>query len=149
MEQENSPFLCIRTSPETINYNCIAWAMEEDFRWWWPDAMGNYYWPEDVPRKEVLDNFIRAFSKFGYEKCSNGQLEVNYKKVAIYINDKNVPSHAARQLPNGRWTSKLGPSFDVEHDFINGWNDLVDIVGKYSFNTLPYGKLGAILRKKI
>ena len=27
----------------------------------------------------------------------------------------DVPTHAARQLPNGWWTSKLGPSFDIEH----------------------------------
>jgi hypothetical protein len=26
-----------------------------------------------------------------------------------------VPKHAARQLPNGRWTSKLGVSEDIEH----------------------------------
>ncbi|MCI0637958.1 MAG: hypothetical protein L0Y72_23715 [Gemmataceae bacterium] len=27
-----------------------------------------------------------------------------------------MPTHAARQLPTGRWSSKLGPSEDIEHD---------------------------------
>jgi len=27
-----------------------------------------------------------------------------------------VPTHAARQLENGRWTSKLGELEDIEHD---------------------------------
>jgi hypothetical protein len=26
-----------------------------------------------------------------------------------------VPKHAARQLPDGRWTSTLGPGEDLEH----------------------------------
>ena len=30
-----------------------------------------------------------------------------------------VPTHAARQLANGWWTSKLGPSFDIEHIDLN------------------------------
>ena len=26
-----------------------------------------------------------------------------------------VPTHAARQLPDGKWTSKLGPFEDIKH----------------------------------
>jgi hypothetical protein len=36
------------------------------------------------------------------------------EKVALYAVDA-VPTHAARQLPNGWWTSKLGPNVDIEH----------------------------------
>jgi hypothetical protein len=28
--------------------------------------------------------------------------------------------HAARQLPTGRWTSKLGKAVDIEHDTPEG-----------------------------
>ncbi|MCG8587287.1 MAG: hypothetical protein MI757_21490 [Pirellulales bacterium] len=28
-------------------------------------------------------------------------------------------THAARQLPDGRWTSKLGKAEDIEHDSAN------------------------------
>ena len=28
------------TSPTEISYNCIAWAANEDTRWWWPAQGG-------------------------------------------------------------------------------------------------------------
>lgn len=45
-------------------------------------------------------------------------LEPGFEKIAIYA--KNVagkfePKHAARQLDNGCWTSKLGQADDIEH----------------------------------
>jgi hypothetical protein len=42
-------------------------------------------------------------------------LEDGYEKVALYGNTF-LYSHAARQLPNGKWSSKLGRSEDIEHD---------------------------------
>lgn len=27
------------TSPDTIDYNCVAWAAEDQEKWWWPDPM--------------------------------------------------------------------------------------------------------------
>jgi hypothetical protein len=41
-------------------------------------------------------------------------VEPGYEKVALYAL-AGLPKHAARQLPGGRWTSKLGPLEDVEH----------------------------------
>ncbi len=35
--------------------------------------------------------------------------------VALYLQDGR-PTHAARQLPNGKWTNKLGQDVDVVHD---------------------------------
>jgi hypothetical protein len=37
------------------------------------------------------------------------------EKIAIYVRS-DIPSHVARQLPNGKWTSKLGLREDIEHD---------------------------------
>jgi hypothetical protein len=37
------------------------------------------------------------------------------EKICLYAKN-GKPTHAARQLSNGRWTSKLGPDEDVEHD---------------------------------
>ena len=34
---------------------------------------------------------------------------------ALFADAADRPTHAAKQLPNGRWTSKLGRSQDVEH----------------------------------
>jgi len=102
------------TSPADIQYNCIAWAASENDVWWWPDPMLVKYWPEDVPRLETLDSFIQAFSTKGYAPCSDGQVESGFEKVALYaLNSK--PTHAARQLSDGNWTSKLGGHCDISH----------------------------------
>ncbi len=104
------PFLA--TSPTTPLYNCIAWAYEDPTRWYWPNDMS--FWPENIQREESIDAFIQLFIERGYKVCTTGDLEAGYKKIAIY--EKNgVPTHAARQLNDGFWTSKLGMSLDVSH----------------------------------
>lgn len=103
------------TSPDTIDYNCVAWAAEDTQRWWWPDPMRESYWPVNVPREETLNAFIKAFEALGYVICETPDLEENYQKIAIYLLNEQ-PTHVARQLLNGKWTSKLGQDEDIEHD---------------------------------
>ena len=110
------------TSPKTTEYNCIAWAAGENEQWWWPDSNDICYWPSEIPRVETLEAFINAFEKLGYSVCDNEKFENSFEKVAIYAINKK-PTHAARQLPSGRWTSKLGCLEDIEHmtlDDLNG-----------------------------
>lgn len=133
------------TSPETPDYNCIAWAAEDNARWWEPDPMGDYYWPEAVPRKYTLESYILAYKALGYEICTDTKLEEGYKKIAIYVMNDGRPTHAARQLRNGNWISKFGECFDAEHDCVTEWSDA--IVGVYPLSLSAYGKIGAILRK--
>jgi hypothetical protein len=104
------------TSPRTVAYNCIAWAAGETQRKWWPDKMGVAYWPKGVPREATLAAFVAAYATLGYRECDNGKLEPGCEKIAIFTKPAGTPAHAARQLPNGRWTSKLGNEFDIEHD---------------------------------
>jgi hypothetical protein len=52
-------------SPESPEYNCIAFAANEDFGWWWPIPESLYYWPENTPREETLEAFVRAFETLG------------------------------------------------------------------------------------
>ena len=52
------------TSPKTEDYNCIAWAADDQDRWWWPDP--NNYWPQEVLRVVILDAFIEAFRGLRY-----------------------------------------------------------------------------------
>jgi len=106
------------TSPSTPFYNCAAWAAEDSGRWWWPDAFGLCYWPPDASREESLDAFERAYSVLGYEVCEDGALEDDLEKVAIFADRLGNPTHVARQLPNGRWTSKCGKLEDIEHDLV-------------------------------
>lgn len=107
------------TSPETPEYNCIAWAASEDDVWWWPDKQETAYWPPNVPREETIDAFVEAYGVLGYSVCENDQLEHGFEKIAIYAID-DTPTHAARQLESGKWTSKLGKSYDIEHDLVVG-----------------------------
>ncbi|MFO0803246.1 MAG: hypothetical protein U0791_09015 [Gemmataceae bacterium] len=103
------------TSSPTADYNCIGWAAGEDDRWWWPDAAGCSYWPVGVPRQETLPAFEAAFAILGFAPSANPDLEPGVLKIAIYAR-AGIPKHAARQLPNGNWTSKLGQSEDIEHE---------------------------------
>jgi hypothetical protein len=123
------------TSPETDDYNCIAWAYGRKDKWFWPDEYGLFYWPL-TNREETMDCFIALFSSIGYEQCDDSAYEKGFRKIAIYgIN--GLPTHAARQLAGGKWTSKLGASYDIEHD------NLEVLEGK------TYGKVCVIMRKKV
>jgi hypothetical protein len=84
----------------------------------WPDFMGIGKWPENVPRAETIDAFVRAFEAIGYQECEDGLLEIGYQKVALYgklVTGGLSPTHMAIQLPNGNWSSKLGVHEDIEH----------------------------------
>jgi len=105
------------TSPKTSEYNCIAWAAHEDYRWWWPAPPPFAYWPSGVPRQESIDAFIQAYETLGFLCCDEKHLEPGYEKIAIYVDKNRKPTHASRLLNNGNWTSKLGSLEDIEHSF--------------------------------
>ena len=126
------------TSPATPNYNCIAWAAEDDSQWWEPDPWGNYYWPEGIPRICTIDALVKVFLKLGYELCADLEKEDGFKKVALYADDFDNYTHAARQLENGFWTSKIGRSEDIEHE-----PKTLDLL------VPEYGNVRFIMKKKI
>ena len=103
------------------NYNCIAWAAGKTNEWWWPWDIGGYSWPKgdglcfESPHQETVPNFVLAFKSEGYSECNDGDYEIGFEKVAIYANHRGTPTHAARSLPSGVWTSKLGAYEDIQH----------------------------------
>lgn len=105
------------TSPPTPRYNCIGWAAGSATRWWWPTE--GYYWPASVPREETIEAFVQAYATLGYARCENSTPDSGVEKVALYaVRDGEgglVPTHAARQLLDGSWTSKLGALEDIGH----------------------------------
>lgn len=101
------------TSPETQDYNCIAWAADDNSHWWWPT--GFCYWPKGVNRTLEVASFKAAYATLGYVDCDNGNAEKGVEKVAIFANVHGRVEHAARQLPSGDWTSKLGEGEDIRH----------------------------------
>jgi hypothetical protein len=96
-------------SPKTHTYNCIAWAAGDTSRWWEPGI----YWPG--PFGDDLAALAGLFAALGYAPCAGDELELGYEKVALYTDENGEWSHAARQLPDGWWTSKLGPDVDILH----------------------------------
>ncbi len=102
------------TSPSSGVYNCIAWALERTDEFFWPRRMRGFYWPHSIPLKETLAAFQKLFEEAGYEICQHGELESGFQKVAIFA-ENDRPTHAARQLANGFWTSKIGAWVDVQH----------------------------------
>src|SRR5687768_6768544 len=99
-------------SPPTDVYNCVAWAAEVSDEWWWPEDRA--YRPVQ-PKVPTTASFIDAFQSLGYQPCDSAALETGYEKVAIYLSTAGFPTHVARQLETGQWTSKLGELEDVIH----------------------------------
>ena len=108
------------TSPRDRRYNCVAWAANDTRRWWWPGESPFSFWPAGVRRDESVATFIEAFATLGYIVSASGVHEASVEKVAIFTSSEGVPTHMARQLPNGTWTSKLGGLEDISHIDVNG-----------------------------
>ena len=62
-----------------------------------------------------MDGLVAAYATLGYAPASSEEPEAGFDRVALFAKN-GMPTHAARQLPNGRWTSKLGQREDIEHD---------------------------------
>jgi hypothetical protein len=102
------------TSPPSIHYNCIAWAIGDTSIWWQPGL----HWPFPThPLDDTVEELKRAFATVGYAECAAGDLELGFEKVALFGTFGQY-THAARQLKNGQWTSKLGTEEDIEHDAV-------------------------------
>ena len=130
-----------RTSCRTDDYNCIAWASHETKKWWWPfgvtpETGKEAYWPK-APKKETVNAFVKAFAQRGYKRFpeNNADLQDGYEKIALYALGTRA-THAARQLPDGNWTHKLGANIDITAS-------LTAVEG------LIYGTVVLFLRRKI
>jgi hypothetical protein len=61
-------------------------------------------------------------------------LEPNFEKIALYAIG-NIPTHAARQLGDGSWVSKLGALEDIQH------------AAFFELEGAAYGKVVCFLRR--
>lgn len=135
------------TSPQTPDYNCLAWACNYSNRWMQPPISGNpeldavVYWPPEAKQGLDISCLIEAFQAHGYQICDSWQHEVGYQKVALYKNPQsNEWTHAARELMNGKdrgkWTSKLGEGNDIRHG------------NPYSIEGQYYGVVHCIMKRE-
>jgi hypothetical protein len=131
------------TSNATPNYNCIAWACKYDERWIQPPYLGKpnldcvVWWPPEVEEGLEPTYLKKLFEYHGYEECETGESEVGFRKVALYYKkDTDEWTHAARELSNGFWTSKLGTFNDIQHG------------NPESIENDDYGKVYCFMKKK-
>ena len=80
-------------------------------------------------------SLTEAFAGKEYERCNDYEAEVGYQKVALY-EAQDLIQHAAAQMPNGRWRSKMGRGPVIEHHSPN------------SLSGGPYGNPTIIMRKE-
>lgn len=73
-----------------------------------------FYWPPNAPCEYTVSAYIEAYKTIGYIPCADDSLEQGFEKIALYALN-GAPTHAARQLENGKWSSKLGRGEDIEH----------------------------------
>ena len=127
------------TSPPTDRYNCIAWAAGIDHAWWEP-LRRRAFWPPGAPRSSKVAAVMAALATTGYEPCDDGNVEEGIEKIAIYGNGEQF-EHVARQLDTGRWTSKLGESYDIEHE-LEALTSAANLGGQ-----VQYGEVVAYMRR--
>jgi hypothetical protein len=110
------------TSNFDPRYNCIAFAADILDKKYWPNWLPDFAWPQNIPRSETLDAFIAFYGQFGYLGPSDATYDAAKDKVAIFLDKNGKPTHAAKQISPNRWASKLGNSFDIQHqrDAVSG-----------------------------
>jgi len=101
--------------PNNPLYNCIAWSIGSRHDWVWPG--------------DTISDFDGLYAQHGYHPLDSVDdhalsHEPGVEKIAIYGYISNRPSrakqgpvvtHAARQIDDGQWTSKLGSNSLIAH----------------------------------
>jgi len=121
------------TSEMAATYNCFAWAAGESHRNW--DTASAYYWPPGVERVDSVAAYAEAYRAHGFEVCDGEDLEAGFEKIALFA-DGTEPTHAARQLPDGAWTSKLGFLEDISHQSLR------------ALEGSEYGQVVAVMKRR-
>ena len=124
------------TSQADASYNCIAWAVGDTTRNWDCTRQGGH-WPADAEQGETIAHLITLFELQRYEVCENGDLETAFEKVALFIDADGEWQHAARQLPDGQWTSKMGELEDITHAHLD------------AVSSSDYGRVACYMRRPI
>ena len=137
----------LRTTPFRVTscadhkYKCIAWAANDCSDWWWPEGKApDAVWPGSAAREVTLSAFTAAFLTIGYVVGGDEALEPGFAKVALFADAAGMPSHAARQLPSGAWTSKLGNAEDITHDLRALEGEIYGAVALILKRPLPEGR---------
>jgi hypothetical protein len=90
--------------PATRLYNCVAWTVGVTNQWVWPAKPG---------KKPTVRDFDELYRRHGYRRVKglNFDLQPGHDKIVLYGKRSGKvwePTHGARQLADGSWSSKLG-----------------------------------------
>ncbi|MEK0192863.1 DUF7689 domain-containing protein [Microcoleus anatoxicus] len=97
--------------------------------------VGNNAWMQNI--KEWIEQNHPNLVTTGYKITSPDTTDYNcIAKIAIYVLD-GKPQHASRQLPNGKWTSKLGQYEDIEHNYLEGLEGSI------------YGEVSCVMKRRL
>lgn len=105
-----------KTSESSTDYNCLSWVLGIDWVNYATDELPGYFWFPGVARVWEMATIRQIVEKHSYIECDSFELEEGYEKIVFYVDDSGSPEHFSRQLPTGKWTSKLGGLWDIEHD---------------------------------
>lgn len=111
------------THPPNPRFNCVAWAVGVTNAWWWPGDPGDY-WPAGIPDEPTVSAVVSTLGTVGYLPCADGLPEPGFEKAAVYATGETA-THVAKQLPGGRWSSKLGRDCVVSHATVGGVEGVV------------------------
>jgi hypothetical protein len=134
----------VKSSEDTTDYNCFAFAVRDEGDWYSPLPINGYYWPSDViPRNTLLATMIELYRhEGGFEPCENGDYEEGFEKIALNMNQFGNVTHAARQKNPKTWTSKMGVMEDIEHPLLSSLEDA-------GLTDDQYGKVAQFLKRPI
>ena len=118
-------------SEHDMYYNCIGYSLGFVDYWVWPVYSGGFliqnrrnctkqikqFWPIGVNKDLTLNSFLRVYEIFGYELCTDDNIEYEpeYEKVLIYGTSEDNVTHAAT-VHNGYCISKLGSEELIKHN---------------------------------
>jgi hypothetical protein len=85
--------------------------------------------------EETVVAFVALFQTLGYRRCKSIKAQRTFERIAIFER-AGIPTHAARQLQDGRWCSKLGRHEDIEHVVLSG------------LEQSQYGTVSVVMRRR-
>jgi hypothetical protein len=89
---------------------------DEERPWYPRGEPDRSFWPPGLRDDFSLEAFVAAYATCGFRRSTTGgMLVAGLEKIALYVDGDGEPSHAALQLSNGRWSSKMGTWEDIEH----------------------------------
>jgi len=103
-------------SPETDEYNCIAWAMQLDDRWVDTVVIPGHWWPNGVAKSVSPEALVQAFEAVGFTIAEDGCIEEDFDKVVLYKDETTERwTHASRLITESIEHSKFGKLWDGSH----------------------------------